>query len=315
MSDIDNSKLRRLDLTVLLVFLGLLRHRKATLVAGQLGLTQSAISHALRRLREAFGDELFLRRPHGMEPTTVAAALEPQVRLAVDALRDAVGGARSFDPATATGTLNISAWDSVQSLVAPGLVARLLSDAPGLRLRLRMLARPAALDALAAGEIDLALGYFRGIPDNLLSETLYDESYLVAGRPDVIGAELTLARFLDLPHVLVSPQGDFSGIVDVTLAARGESRRVVAAIPQFFPALATVAATGAVATLPADVARRYAPAFGLALAPPPLPLRRFAVSALRHRRNASDPRLAWVTDALRDIVKVGNGPAGGGPAD
>ena len=80
MTGFRDSELRRLDLTLLLVFLGLLKHRKGTLVAAELGLTQSAISQALRRLRDIFGDELFLRRPHGMEPTALALALEGPVR-------------------------------------------------------------------------------------------------------------------------------------------------------------------------------------------------------------------------------------------
>lgn len=87
MSELSISELRRLDLTLLLVFLGLLRHRKALDVAAELGLTQSAISQSLRRLRDIFDDELFLRRPHGMEPTATALALEAPVAAAVYALR------------------------------------------------------------------------------------------------------------------------------------------------------------------------------------------------------------------------------------
>ena len=102
------SQLRRLDLTLLLVFLGLMRHRKALDVAGELGLTQSAISQALKRLRDIFEDDLFLRRPHGMEPTAVALSLETPVAQAVEALRGALGAARSFDPATASGIVRVS---------------------------------------------------------------------------------------------------------------------------------------------------------------------------------------------------------------
>ncbi len=103
MSQLSTSELRRLDLTLLLVFLGLVRHRKAVDVAGELGLTQSAISQSLRRLRDIFGDDLFLRRPHGLEPTATALALEAPVSAAVETLRGALGAARAFDPATATG--------------------------------------------------------------------------------------------------------------------------------------------------------------------------------------------------------------------
>jgi hypothetical protein len=70
-------------------------------VLAGLGLTQSGDSQAVKRLRGIFGDALFLRRPHGMEPTTVALALEPAIATAVEALQGALGAVRQFDPATA----------------------------------------------------------------------------------------------------------------------------------------------------------------------------------------------------------------------
>lgn len=111
MTDFSNAELRRLDLTVLLVFLGLLRHRKATDVAKELGLTQSGVSQALKRLRDIFGDDLFLRRPHGMEPTAIALALEAPVANAVETIRGALGQTKSFDPAKALGTIRLAALD------------------------------------------------------------------------------------------------------------------------------------------------------------------------------------------------------------
>ena len=88
--NIDEIELRRLDLTILLVFLNLQRFGKASAVADHMGLTQSSISHSLKRLREAFGDPLFLRNPKGMEPTAVAQALEPQIRQVVETLSSAL---------------------------------------------------------------------------------------------------------------------------------------------------------------------------------------------------------------------------------
>ena len=82
--NIDEIELRRLDLTVLLVFTNLMRLRKASDVAEHMGLTQSSISHSIKRLRETFGDPLFLRTPKGMEPTAVALGLEPRIRSVVE---------------------------------------------------------------------------------------------------------------------------------------------------------------------------------------------------------------------------------------
>ncbi|MFN3643053.1 MAG: LysR family transcriptional regulator [Gemmobacter sp.] len=300
MSDLSISELRRLDLTLLLVFLGLLRHRKALDVAADLGLTQSAISQSLKRLRDIFGDELFLRRPHGMEPTATALALEAPVAAAVEALRGALGAARAFDPGTARGLVRIAALDAEQAVLIPPLAARLRASAPGLTLTVLPVGRAAAMEALAEGRADLALGYVWETPEAICSERLYDEGFLVAARPEMLpdAPVLDLDTYCAADHVLISPGGDLRGVVDDQLAAMGRARRVVLGLPAFLPALAAVAASRAMVTLPARVAQAFAPGFGLVTATPPLEVRRFPVSAFWHRRNEADPQTIWMRQQL-----------------
>ena len=119
-----------------------MRHRKAVDVANELGLTQSAISQALKLLRDIFGDPLFLRRPHGMEPTATAIALEAPVAAAVETLRGALGAARTFDLATATGVVAVAALDAEQAVLIPPLAARLRASAPGLTMSVRSWGAP-----------------------------------------------------------------------------------------------------------------------------------------------------------------------------
>jgi DNA-binding transcriptional LysR family regulator len=300
MSELSTSELRRLDLTLLMVFLGLLRHRKALDVAAELGLTQSAISQSLKRLRDIFGDELFLRRPHGMEPTATALALEAPVAAAVDALRGALGAAKSFDPATATGLVRVAALDAEQAVLIPPLAARLSRLAPGLTLSVLPLARGAALEALAEGRADLVLGYVWDLPDAISGEPLYDESFLVAGRPEALphAPHISLDDYCAADHILISPGGDLRGVVDDQLAAMDRGRRVVLGLPAFLPALAAVAASGALVTLPARVAQAFAAGFGLVTAEPPIAVRSFPVCVFWHRRNDRDPKLRWLLEQL-----------------
>jgi DNA-binding transcriptional LysR family regulator len=301
MSELSDTQLRRLDLTLLLVFLGLLRHQKAADVARDLGLTQSAISQALRRLRDVFGDPLFLRRPHGMEPTATALAMEAPVTRAVEALRGALGESRAFDPATATGVLRIGALDSEQAWLVPALAAHLRRLAPGLTLSVLPLGRLQAVEALVDGRIDLYFGLLPDRPDSVSATALYDEGYLVAGLPAALpdAPGVGLPAYAAADHVLVSPAGDLTGIVDAELQRIGHRRRVVLVLPAFLPALAAVAASGALVTLPGRIARAFAPGFGLVTARPPLDLRPFDVSAYWHRRNDRDPRLQWLVDRAR----------------
>lgn len=303
MSELSTSELRRLDLTLLLVFLGLVRHRKALVVALELGLTQSAISQSLKRLRDIFGDELFLRRPHGMEPTATALALEAPVAAAVDALRGALGAARAFDPATATGLVRIAALDAEQAVLIPPLAARLRQRAPGLTLSVLPLGRGAAMEALAEGRADLVLGYVWDLPETICKETIYQESFLVAGRPEAMpdAPRIGLDAYCAADHVLISPGGDLRGVVDDQLETMGRNRRAILGLPAFLPALAAAAASGALVTLPARVAGAFASGFGLVTAEPPLPVRTFPVSVFWHRRNDADSRTIWIREQLRAV--------------
>ena len=303
MSDVKNNQLRRLDLTVLLVFLGLIRHRRAAGVAMELGLTRSAISHSLRRLRDVFADELFLRRPHGLEPTSIALALEPRIAAAVELLRAAISMPQAFNPHSAEGVIRIAAFDAELATLLPGLIQTLWEQAPGLRIAGRGISRTQALDALTSGELDLAIGFFRDLEEVYISKPLFSENYAVVGsrKKHCFGPQISLDDYVRLPHVLVSPAGDLRGVVDELLEAKGLSRRIIAALPLFLPALSSVEATDAIATIPRRIADRYANSFGLVATEPPIAIRSFEISAVRHRRNERNPLLLWIIEELQKV--------------
>lgn len=300
MAEFDQIKLRRLDGTLLLVFLGLLRHRKAVRVAEDLGLTPSTISHALARLRDIFGDELFLRRADGLDPTAEALRLGPEVAAALARLDRALAGGRPFDPATASATVRLSALDYEVAALFPRFVARVAVQAPGLSFAVRSADAATALRLLDEGQIDLSLGYFWSIPDWADATPLLTESYLTvarAGHPLMAGA-VTLDRFCAARHLVVAPAGELSGIVDTALSRLGRDRKVAFAVPQFMAALALVAESDMVATLPRRIVLAHAARFGLDWRDPPVAVRSFTSSVLRHRRQARSPLLAWIADEL-----------------
>ncbi|MEM1274469.1 MAG: LysR family transcriptional regulator [Pseudomonadota bacterium] len=295
MSDLDENKLRRLDPTVLLVFLGLMRTRKAMDVAGQLGLTNSSISHALRRLRDVFEDELFLRRPHGLEPTAFAIRIEPDIRRAVDALQSALSGPPAFSPRTADLVLRLAANDREVAGMIPQVLARIGHEAPGLKMSIQSLSRAAARQGLTDGNLDLAIGYFPNVGPEIDASVIRTESYLVTARKDhpIWDNDLSLDSYTRAQHILVSTDGSMSGIVDQALKERGRSRSVRLAIPSFLPALSILRRTDFIATMPAGLVRHHAEHFGLRCAEPPLTIRPFEVSILCHRRNRKNPIHQW----------------------
>jgi DNA-binding transcriptional LysR family regulator len=300
MSDFDKVKLRRLDVTVLLVFSGLMRLGKATLVAEELGLTNSSISHALRRLRDVFDDELFLRRPHGLEPTAFTRSIEPAVQSALEALQGALAGPMSFEPARSEAHIRLAAQDYEIATIVPALLARLRTVAPGMTLSIQALAKPDALKALEAGDVDLALGFFPELATPFLNSFLLEETYLVAAHPNhpFLKDGQDLQAYLSADHLLVSGDATMAGIVDQVLAGQGLKRRVALSVPLFLPALAMLPGNAMLATLPAALVKAHAARFGLAFAPPPVDVRAFQVQAVRHVREEKNPMIGWLIDEL-----------------
>src|SRR5689334_11124633 len=203
--DFDDAQLRRLDLTLLLVFEEAMATGKLSAAARRLSLTQSAISHALRRLREVFDDDLFIRTPRGVQPTPRALALRAPL---AEAIR-LIGGAlhpRGFDPARDERIFRIAALDYEAALFAP-LLAPPEAAAP--RFVFSPLVRQQAMDALQTADIDLLLGYARDRQRACDSVVLFEEDYLVVARQDhpVADGPLDVPAYTALGHVLVSPGG------------------------------------------------------------------------------------------------------------
>lgn len=301
MSNINEIELRRLDLTVLLVFVNLMRFRKASDVAAHMGLTQSSISHSIKRLRGAFGDPLFLRTPKGMQPTSVALGLEPKIRAIVEALSEAVSATAAFDPASSTEVIRIGAYDNEMTSLVPDLLRVVRTQAPGMRVSILALGRRQALEALENQDIDIAFGYIWDLPKSFRKIDLHQESYSVVvrrGHPlDATGMDLD--TYLGAEHLIVSPGAELKGIVDTELAKHGKTRRVAVSVPQFLPALSIVATTDLIATLPKRLVESQSKRYGLCALPPPIAIRPFTVSAILHERNANNPMHNWLISVLR----------------
>src|SRR5450432_693568 len=153
MDHISQTEIRRLDFTLLLVMNGLLRHRRTTIVANELGLSQSAISYALARLRAIFGDELFIRRPHGLQPTLHALELAPRIQALLVQAEEAIGLGEHFDPAMTTRAFRIAGLDYLATVLAPPLLRAFERDAPSARFAFRTLRGGDALESLRREEI------------------------------------------------------------------------------------------------------------------------------------------------------------------
>lgn len=288
-------------MTLLMTLASLLRTRQVTATSIELGLTQSSVSHALGRLRDVFDDPLFVRRPFGMEPTPRALELEPIVEAILDLSQHALAPT-DVDLAEAEGVVRIAALDHHCALVAGPLIERLRDDAPRLQVSFRAFARRPAVDALLAGKIDIGLGLFWNLPDTVERTPLWQDRYCVVGaRAAWSSRALSLDAYLAAPHLLVSLDGGFDGVIDKALAEIGHERTVIATTPYFFAALAAAEHGDGLLTIPQGFAQEYADRFHLRVMDAPLPLRRFEMCAIRRETVAPDPLCALVHAALVDI--------------
>lgn len=312
MADFDVNDIRRLDGGLLLVFRELLTFRRATTVARRLGLSQSAVSHALGRLRDLFGDPLFIRKPHGLEPTRRALELEPKIAALIELAGETLSAETRFEPARSRRRFNLAMPTFVASIIGGRLVAQLQAAAPEASFLSRQLLVDLALAGVRRGEIDLALGQFGHIPPDLAAEPLYADRYCVIARRGhpTVWPPLTAETYAATPHVFVGEPPDVSGEGPYDPARMAEAYgvlpppgqiRTAAFVAQWETAMLTVASSDAIADCPARLAERYAERLGLQVIEAPYDAHTPPVLAVR-RAGLKDPAIDWLLDQVRAAV-------------
>lgn len=251
---------RTLDLNLLRVFDVVMAERNLTRAADRLSVTQPAVSNALKRLRDAVGEDLLQRTAFGVKPTPKAEALWPAVRAALNQLQGTLDPGE-YDPRSDAVSFRIAMADATAAMYMPGLICRI--EAAGALANLRVLPLttndPRAL--LDRAEADLAVGYFPEAVAALMSagrgallrrERLYESGYVCVMRPEhpLAGAELTLDAYCAAHHLLVSFSGRAHGLVDQALTAVNRSRRIVLTVNQYFTAGRVVARSDLLTVLP-----------------------------------------------------------------
>ncbi|WP_028222789.1 LysR family transcriptional regulator [Paraburkholderia oxyphila] len=293
------------DLNLLKAFDALYAERHVTRAGLRIGLSQSSMSGALTRLREIFEDELFLRTPSGMQPTPRAHDLAGPISNALRLVRGALG-ADSFDPATASDAFAIAMNDYAAFVLLPSLLARLGTEAPNVDVHVHgTFGRDEAIELLDSGEVSLAIGFPVEASPRILKRPVLQEDFSCVARPEhpafVQGASLD--AFAAAPHLLVSPEGDRSSVVDRELAKLGLGRRVVLSLPQFLVAPFVIAETDLVATLASRVARRFAATgVGICVHQPPIELPTWTLAMMWHRRADAHPATCWLQNVIAEVA-------------
>ena len=277
----------------------LLEERSVAAAARRIGLSPSATSHALARLRSLFGDPLLARAGRKLVRTARGDALFEASRRAVEALDTLLRPERPFDPRTLRRSFRLATTDHVQ-LALLRAADRLLSvEAPGVDLYCLPMDR-GSMTALREGHVDFSIGVFEEPPPDVRKAALFVDQLVTVvrtGHPLLRGAP-RLERFVGYPHVLVAPLGSPSGLVDDILSRRGMTRRVARTVPTFVEAALLVAETDYVVTLPRTVVTAFKKQFRLSVFKVPLALPRFTIAMIWHRRHDTHLEHAWMRDVI-----------------
>ncbi|WP_233861788.1 LysR family transcriptional regulator [Paraburkholderia adhaesiva] len=287
-----------IDLNLLKALDALLDERNVTRAAQRLSLTQPAVSAMLTRLRESFGDPLFVRTQRGIVPTARALELEGPVKQILADVESMLQPP-SFDPAVTDMTLTIAATDyALQAVVVPFLSA-LRQHAPGIRTVILPVRHERLYEQLQRGDIDFALITPDTTPPDLHARRLFDERYVCVmreGHPDAGKKRLSLDRFCALDHALVSYNGgSLTGVTDEALARVGRVRRVTVSVTSFLVLPEILRSSNLIAVVPSRLATQ---ATGLAIFDPPLEIPGFTKTVAWHERTHHAPGHRWARALL-----------------
>jgi DNA-binding transcriptional LysR family regulator len=283
------------------VLRALLSERHVTRAAARVGLSQSATSHALQRLRELYADPLLVRSGRTLTLTPRAARLLPTLERGLSDLQGALAPEPEFDPRTARRTFTIGMADYMQALIVGPLLRILASRAPGIDLTVVVFSN--LRERLEAGELDLVLGVSGVEVGAVHQATLFAEGFVTMVRRDHprIKRAPSLDKYLAERHVVISPGGTPGSVVDTALAQQGHERRIALRVTNFLIAPVVVCQTDFLSTLPMRLAQQLARTYPLRLVTPPLELPRFEHRISWHPRLDQDAAQRWLRAVVTEV--------------
>ena len=307
-----------LDLNLLKVFDALMEERSVTRAGERLGLTQSAVSHALNRLRSALDDELFLRTAEGMRPTTWAIDAGPKVARALGQLQRALAPSE-FNPSESDRRFSLGMLPYLSTVMAPNLVKSFRQEAPLAELVLRHQERSVA-EALDIGRLDVAVGSFGRAPDRFDRRHLFQERLVWVARQahPLANQPLTLDTLAEEPHLTISTASGLSqtdgvaiehslerrtiwdddGAYTAAMSRAGRNGSFGMTAPDSLTALAIAAKTDVMTLVPLRMAEMFRDTFCLTIFEPPYDVRPIDVMALWRKDHGAHPAVSWLVDLL-----------------
>lgn len=299
----DEQPSNRLDLNLLAIFDAIMTEGSLTKAGQRLGMTQSAVSHALARLRELTGDALFDRTGRGMRPTPAAVAMQANVSTALDLLRKSVRGpGSSFCPSSDSRVFKLDIPAGVDTILAPALLKH-VTEPERLRFSISNGRARALVSELRYGQTLLALDYEPPEDEGLRFEVVFDEPLILVSRRShpAIKTPLETAMLLELTYVGLSLSPHMASLLSERMTAMGMQRQVGISVPTLATVPAVVACTDMVALMPKRFAQHYAQSHALDLHELAVELPAMPIYMVWHETFDHDQAHDWLREQVRTV--------------
>ncbi|RAR56357.1 DNA-binding transcriptional LysR family regulator [Paraburkholderia unamae] len=299
-----DATLRKLDLNLLHVFSVLMEEKSVSRAAERLYIGQPGLSSALRRLREALDDELFVRVGRGLEPTPRALAIAPEIAGALSTIERAVRPPQAFDPATWRGEFRVGMCDNFEMAFLGVLTARIRELAPHARVVAVASTKRDSVALLERGAYDFSVAVHEEPASWHIRDALFDQRFVCLYDPKQLKLTLPLSieQYVKAQHVIVSSEGNDTTSIDAFLDGAGIRRSVVAGVSRHTAVAPVLQSVPAIATVPETVAHCMARLHGLEVCLPPLDLPMEPISVLYRRTDQMDGRSIWFRRLFADVV-------------
>lgn len=294
----NSATLSRIDLNLLVVLDVLLRERSVGRTAKELNLTSSAISHALKRLRVLFDNELLVRDGRNMVRTSLGESLAEALPPLLSQMRRMLEAPAPFDPTTSQHSFRLIAPDFLSSLV-PRLLKSVACEAPGVRVEL-VAFTDAAISDMGRGRYDALIAPSFRKTDELRGDTIGKWPWMTFARKDHPAFEnWTIETWARYPHLQVSsPRRSGRGAVDKVAAKLGAERRLGAVVPHFSMAAPILEQTDMLLSVPSVAMNDLSQVYGLTKRPTPFELEPLELMLFTSAITTDQPEIRWFRDCV-----------------
>ncbi len=300
-----------INLNLLKVLNALLIEQHVTQAGKKINLSQSAVSNALKQLREIFDDELLVRGLVGqMMLTPKAKSLKVPVLNAIENITEVFLEKEPFEASNATMNFNVGMSDYTSSILLSRLIKVINKESPHITITITKLDELKDLCEYehSTRKLDIALGYFRKVPDRLMAEFLFvDDIVCVTDtkHPGLSNNELDMKTFSKYPHLLlaVREKAATEVLIQNVMKRNGLKRTIAVTVPYMMIGMDMLHNTDLISMVPRKLAEKVASELRIAVVPPPFQIPKITITQYWNRMDSNKPAHQWLRRTIKQIAE------------